>query len=69
MGHFRAAFVLTRRLSPSLSPSQAEVVPWKLWAAVAGLVSLDLVLLITWAAVDPLKRDVRNFPVSSCLCI
>ena len=36
--------------------------PWKLWVAVSGLLSLDLALLIIWFAVDPLVRQVHNFP-------
>ena len=39
----------------------AQVVPWKLWAAVGCLVCLDLVLLTVWVAVDPLHREVRHF--------
>ena len=40
---------------------QASVVPWKLWAAVACLLAIDLVLLMVWTLVDPLSREVRNF--------
>ena len=35
--------------------------PWKLWAAVGSLLILDLVLLVTWSIVDPLRRQVHNF--------
>ncbi len=42
--------------------TQAEVVPWKLWAAVGCLVLVDLALLISWAVLDPLKREVQLFP-------
>jgi len=38
-----------------------NVVPWKLWAAVGGLLAIDLILLITWSIVDPLRRQVHNF--------
>ena len=37
---------------------QAQVVPWKLWAAVAGLLAIDVVLLLVWTLVDPLSREV-----------
>ena len=40
---------------------QAEVVPWKLWVAVACLLAIDVVLLTTWLVVDPLAREVRHF--------
>ena len=40
---------------------QRNVVPWKLWAAVGGLLAIDLILLITWSIVDPLRRQVHNF--------
>lgn len=36
--------------------------PWKLWVAVGSLLSIDLALLIVWNAVDPLQRQVHNFP-------
>ena len=35
--------------------------PWKLWVAVGSLLALDLVLLVTWSLVDPLRRQVHNF--------
>merc|ERR1719412_449894 len=44
------------------SSKARPVVPWKLWVAVSGLLSLDLALLIIWFAVDPLVRQVHNFP-------
>ena len=37
---------------------QAQVVPWKLWAAVAGLLAIDVILLLVWTLVDPLSREV-----------
>ena len=40
---------------------QRKVVPWKLWAAVGGLLAIDLILLVTWSIVDPLRRQVHNF--------
>jgi hypothetical protein len=41
---------------------QAQVVPWKLWVSVAGLMAIDVVLLLVWTLLDPLSREVRNFP-------
>lgn len=41
--------------------SQAEVVPWKLWLAVAFLLLIDVILLTIWTVIDPLGREVRNF--------
>ncbi len=41
---------------------QSQVVPWKLWVTLGCLLSLDVVLLIIWTIVDPLQRDVKNFP-------
>ena len=40
---------------------QRTVVPWKLWVAVGSLLVLDLILLLTWSFVDPLRRQVHNF--------
>ena len=40
---------------------QANIVPWKLWVAVGGLLIADIILLTIWTAVDPLKRDVYSF--------
>ena len=40
---------------------QRNVVPWKLWVAVGGLLAIDLILLVTWSIVDPLRRQVHNF--------
>ena len=37
------------------------MVPWKLWVAVGSLLVLDLILLLTWSFVDPLRRQVHNF--------
>lgn len=37
------------------------MVPWKLWAAVAGMLVVDVILLTVWMVVDPLKREVRHF--------
>ena len=34
------------------------MVPWKLWAAVAGLLAIDVILLLVWTLVDPLSREV-----------
>ncbi len=31
--------------------------------AVAGLLTLDVILLLVWTLVDPLSREVRNFPM------
>lgn len=39
----------------------AEVVPWKLWLAVAFLLLIDVILLTIWTVIDPLGREVRNF--------
>ena len=39
---------------------QAQVVPWKLWAAVAGLLAIDVILLLVWTLVDPLSREVSS---------
>lgn len=41
--------------------SQRNVVPWKLWVAVGSLLAVDVILLLTWTAVDPLLRHVHNF--------
>ena len=41
---------------------QSEVVPWKLWVTLGCLVAMDVVLLLVWTVVDPLHRDVKNFP-------
>ena len=37
------------------------MVPWKLWAAVGSLLTVDLILLVIWSIVDPLRREVHNF--------
>ena len=39
-----------------------NVVPWKLWVAVGILLAIDLLLLLVWTALDPLVRQVHNFP-------
>ena len=36
--------------------------PWKLWVTLGCLVAMDVVLLLVWTVVDPLHRDVKNFP-------
>ena len=41
---------------------QRNVVPWKLWVAVGVLLAVDLLLLLVWTGVDPLLRQVHNFP-------
>ena len=47
--------------TPSRNLFQRPVVPWKLWVAVSSLLSIDVLLLIVWNAVDPLLRQVHNF--------
>jgi len=41
---------------------QTQIVPWKLWATLGCLLSVDLILLSVWSIVDPLQREVKDFP-------
>ena len=48
---------------------QAQVVPWKLWAAVAGLLAIDVILLLVWTLVDPLSREVGIAILQTSHCL
>ncbi|XP_073987605.1 gamma-aminobutyric acid type B receptor subunit 1 isoform X2 [Rhodnius prolixus] len=40
-----------------------KVQPWKLYTMVAGLLTIDLVILLTWQLYDPLQRRIEVFPL------
>ncbi|XP_055388221.1 gamma-aminobutyric acid type B receptor subunit 1 [Condylostylus longicornis] len=40
-----------------------KVEPWKLYTMVSGLLSIDLVILISWQIFDPLQRSLESFPL------
>lgn len=46
---------------------QKKVEPWKLYTMVAGLLSIDLVILLTWQLSDPLQRRLETFPLEKPL--
>uniref|UniRef100_A0A8D8WDP6 Gamma-aminobutyric acid type B receptor subunit 1 n=1 Tax=Cacopsylla melanoneura TaxID=428564 RepID=A0A8D8WDP6_9HEMI len=39
--------------------------PWKLYTMVAGLLSIDLVILLCWQFYDPLQRTTETFPLET----
>ncbi|KAH8404377.1 hypothetical protein KR222_005799 [Zaprionus bogoriensis] len=40
-----------------------KVEPWKLYTMVSGLLSIDLVILLSWQIFDPLQRILETFPL------
>ncbi|XP_055710586.1 gamma-aminobutyric acid type B receptor subunit 1 isoform X1 [Phlebotomus papatasi] len=44
-------------------PKQKKVEPWKLYTMVSGLLSVDLVIMLTWQLYDPLQRRLETFPL------
>ncbi|XP_035909345.1 gamma-aminobutyric acid type B receptor subunit 1 isoform X1 [Anopheles stephensi] len=42
---------------------QKKVEPWKLYTMVSGLLTIDLVILLTWQMQDPLQRRLETFPL------
>ncbi|XP_065094092.1 gamma-aminobutyric acid type B receptor subunit 1 isoform X2 [Ochlerotatus camptorhynchus] len=40
-----------------------KVEPWKLYTMVTGLLTVDLVILLTWQIQDPLQRRLETFPL------
>ncbi|XP_055634999.1 gamma-aminobutyric acid type B receptor subunit 1 [Toxorhynchites rutilus septentrionalis] len=40
-----------------------KVEPWKLYTIVTGLLTVDLVILLTWQIQDPLQRRLETFPL------
>uniref|UniRef100_A0A182J9B7 G-protein coupled receptors family 3 profile domain-containing protein n=1 Tax=Anopheles atroparvus TaxID=41427 RepID=A0A182J9B7_ANOAO len=40
-----------------------KVEPWKLYTMVSGLLTVDLVILLTWQMQDPLQRRLEAFPL------
>ncbi|XP_055710590.1 gamma-aminobutyric acid type B receptor subunit 1 isoform X4 [Phlebotomus papatasi] len=40
-----------------------KVEPWKLYTMVSGLLSVDLVIMLTWQLYDPLQRRLETFPL------
>lgn len=42
---------------------QKKVEPWKLYTMVSGLLSIDLVILLSWQIFDPLQRILETFPL------
>lgn len=46
---------------------QKKVEPWKLYTMVSGLLSIDLVILLTWQFSDPLQRRLESFPLEDPL--
>uniref|UniRef100_A0A182N8X1 G-protein coupled receptors family 3 profile domain-containing protein n=1 Tax=Anopheles dirus TaxID=7168 RepID=A0A182N8X1_9DIPT len=40
-----------------------KVEPWKLYTMVSGLLTVDLVILLTWQMQDPLQRRLETFPL------
>lgn len=46
---------------------QKKVEPWKLYTMVSGLLSVDLVILLTWQLSDPLQRRLETFPLEKPL--
>uniref|UniRef100_A0A182T1G1 G-protein coupled receptors family 3 profile domain-containing protein n=1 Tax=Anopheles maculatus TaxID=74869 RepID=A0A182T1G1_9DIPT len=40
-----------------------KVEPWKLYTMVSGLLTIDLVILLTWQMQDPLQRRLETFPL------
>ncbi|KAH8255854.1 hypothetical protein KR038_011934, partial [Drosophila bunnanda] len=40
-----------------------KVEPWKLYTMVSGLLSIDLVILLSWQIFDPLQRYLETFPL------
>jgi len=42
---------------------QKKVEPWKLYTMVSGLLSIDLVILLSWQIFDPLQRYLETFPL------
>ncbi|KAH8249004.1 hypothetical protein KR032_005036 [Drosophila birchii] len=47
----------------SLFYLQKKVEPWKLYTMVSGLLSIDLVILLSWQIFDPLQRYLETFPL------
>ncbi|KYM82550.1 Gamma-aminobutyric acid type B receptor subunit 1 [Atta colombica] len=44
-----------------VSSIQKKIEPWKLYCMLGGLLSIDIILLITWQIVDPLRRRIETF--------
>lgn len=47
--------------------AQKKVEPWKLYTMVSALLSVDLVILLTWQLSDPLQRRLETFPLEKPL--
>jgi len=44
-----------------VSSIQKKIEPWKLYVMLGGLLSIDIILLVTWQMVDPLRRRIETF--------
>ncbi|XP_020282338.1 gamma-aminobutyric acid type B receptor subunit 1 isoform X6 [Pseudomyrmex gracilis] len=48
-----------------VSSIQKKIEPCKLYLMLSGLLSVDIILLVTWQVVDPLKRKIETFSLEA----
>ncbi|KAL1138797.1 hypothetical protein AAG570_008859, partial [Ranatra chinensis] len=60
---FSKVWRVHRLTTKAKSDSVKKIEPWKLYSMVTGLLSLDIVLLLTWQLADPLQRRIEVFPL------
>ncbi|KAL7738843.1 hypothetical protein ACLKA6_016749 [Drosophila palustris] len=60
---FSKVWRVHRFTTKSKTDPKKKVEPWKLYTMVSGLLSIDLVILLSWQIFDPLQRILETFPL------